>query len=117
MQEERGSAPRRAKTAPKAERETTRLGLVVSELSAEQRRQLGIENGLIIEEIRSNIARADLRVGDIILALVQKGVSHEAKSIEQINKLLAPLGKNANVTLLIRRGEQQIFVTIKGIGD
>ncbi|MDR1848521.1 MAG: DegQ family serine endoprotease [Zoogloeaceae bacterium] len=117
MQDERGTAPRRAKPSPRADRETTRLGLVVSELSAEQRKQLGIENGLIIEEIRSNVARADLRVGDIILALVQKGVSHEAKSVEQINKLLAPLGKNANVTLLIRRGEQQIFVTIKGIGD
>ncbi|MCL2022213.1 MAG: DegQ family serine endoprotease [Betaproteobacteria bacterium] len=117
MQEERTPAPRSGGRAPRAERETPRLGLSVSELSAEQRRQLGVENGLVIEEIRSNAARADLRVGDIILAVVQKGVSHEAKSVEQINKLLAPLGKNANVTLLIRRGEQQIFVTLKGIGD
>jgi len=117
MQEEQASSQRRAERAPRAERETPRLGLAVSELSVEQRRQLGVESGLIIEEIRSNIARADLRVGDIILAVVYKGVSTDAKSVEQINKLLAPLGKNANVTLLIRRGEQQIFVTLKGIGD
>jgi serine protease Do len=117
MREEKIASLRRPDRGQKTERETPRLGLSVSELSAEQRRQLGIENGLIIEEIRSNAARADLRVGDIILAVVQKGVSHEAKSVEQINRLLAPLGKNANVTLLIRRGDQQIFVTIKGIGD
>ncbi|MCL2074949.1 MAG: DegQ family serine endoprotease [Betaproteobacteria bacterium] len=117
MQEDRIPVARGGGRAPRAERETPRLGLSVSELSAEQRRQLGIASGLVIEEIRSNVARADLRVGDIILAVVQNGVSHEAKSVEQINRLLAPLGKNANVTLLIRRGEQQIFVTVKGIGD
>ncbi|MDR2637687.1 MAG: DegQ family serine endoprotease [Zoogloeaceae bacterium] len=115
--QEESVAPVKSERAPKTDREAMRLGLIVSELSAEQKKRLGLAGGLLIEEIRNNVARADLRVGDIILALVNQGVSHEAKSIAQFNKLLAPLGKNANVTLLVRRGEQQIFVTIKGIGD
>jgi serine protease Do len=115
--EETASAQPRPKSASRAEREATRLGLTVSELSAEQRRQLSVGGGLVIEEIHNNAARADLRVGDIILALINKGVTSEVHSLEQFNKLLAPFGKNANITLLVRRGDQQVFITIKGIGD
>ncbi|MDR0674631.1 MAG: DegQ family serine endoprotease [Zoogloeaceae bacterium] len=115
--EERPERNARVKRAPKAEREATRLGLVVSELSAEQRRQLDVAGGLVIEEVRSNAVHADLRAGDIILALIDKGARHEVLNIEQFNKLLAPFGKRANVTLLVRRGDQQVFVTVKGIND
>jgi serine protease Do len=115
--EETASARPRPKSAPREEREAPRLGLTVSELSAEQRRQLGVNGGLVIENIRSNAARADLRVGDIILALINKGVTSEVHNLEQFNKLLAPFGKNANITLLVRRGDQQVFITIKGIGE
>jgi serine protease Do len=117
FKDETASVQPRSKSAHKSEREAPRLGLTVSELSAEQRRQLGVNGGLVIENIRSNAARADLRVGDIILALINKGVTSEVHNLEQFNKLLAPFGKNANITLLVRRGDQQVFITIKGIGD
>jgi serine protease Do len=35
--------------------------------------------------------------------------------VDQFNKLLAQFEKGSNVTLLIRRGEMQTFVTIKGL--
>ncbi|MDR0736012.1 MAG: DegQ family serine endoprotease [Zoogloeaceae bacterium] len=117
IQEEQSERSARVKRAPRAEREATRLGLVVSELSAERQRQLNVSGGLVIEEIRSNAVRADLRVGDIILALIDKGARHEIRGVEQFNKLLAPFGKSANVTLLVRRGDQQVFITVKGIND
>jgi serine protease Do len=117
IQEEKTEREARLKRTPKAEREATRLGLTVSELSAEQQRQLDVSGGLVIEEIRNNAVHADLRVGDIILALIDKGVRNEIRSVAQFNKLLAPFGKNANITLLVRRGEQQVFITVKGVGN
>ena len=99
------------------ERTANRLGLVVSELTAEQKRDLKVNGGLLVEDVRSNAARVDLRRGDLILALISRGESTEIKSSEQFNRLLAPLDKSANVTLLVRRGELQTFVTIKGLAD
>ncbi len=97
------------------EQAANRLGLVVSELSADQKRELKMSAGLIIEDARSVGARADLKPGDIIIAVISKGVTTEVKSVEQFNKLLAPFDKSANVTLLIRRGEMQTFVTVRGL--
>jgi hypothetical protein len=55
-------------------------------------------------------------VGDIILALIDKGTRIDIHGVDQFNKLLAPLDKKL-VTLLVRRGEQQVFITIKDIND
>lgn len=105
------------KAAKPAELAANRLGLVVSELSAEQKRELKVTGGLLVEDIRGNAARADLRPGDVILSLISRGVSTEIKSVDQFNKLLAQFDKAANVTLLVRRGEMQTFVTIKGLPE
>ncbi|WP_300340045.1 DegQ family serine endoprotease [Accumulibacter sp.] len=110
-------AARGTRNAKPVERAANRLGLVVSELTADQRRELNVSGGLVIDDIRNNAARADLRPGDLILAIIARGESTEIKSVEQFNKLLAPLDKSASVTLLVRRGDQQTFVTIKGLPD
>jgi serine protease Do len=94
-----------------------RLGLVLRELTPAQRRSLHSGGGLLVEAIRGNAARTDLQPGDVVLALINRGVTNELKSIDQFNKALAQLAKGANVTLLVRRGEQQTFVTIKGVND
>ena len=93
-----------------------RLGLTVSELTAEQRKRLGVDHGLLVEEVREAAARSDLRAGDVILALISKGNQTDIRSGEQLNGLLAKLDKGAAVTLLVRRGEAQTFVTIRN-GD
>lgn len=100
------------------EQSANRLGLVVSELTAEQRKDLKLASGLLIEDIRGNAARTDLQRGDIILAVISKGTTTELRSVEQFNRVLSQFDKSANVTLLVRRGEVQTFVTIKGLnGD
>jgi serine protease Do len=71
--------------------------------------------GLLIEDVRGTTSRADLRSGDVIVALISKGATTEIKTVDQFNKLIAQFEKGSNVTLLIRRGEMQTFVTIKGI--
>jgi serine protease Do len=100
-----------------AERAANRLGLVVSELTAEQKRELK-SSGLLIEEVRGNTARAELRPGDVILAIISRGESTEFKQRRAVQQAAAgSFDKSANVTLLVRRGELQTFVTIKGLPD
>lgn len=116
VQEEKVAANGRSgKGKGTVDQEANRLGLVVSELTADQKRDLKISNGLVIEDIRGSTSRADLRPGDIILAVISKGATTEVKTVEQFNKLLAQFDKSASVTLLVRRGEMQTFVTIRGL--
>lgn len=98
-----------------SERAANRLGLVVSELTNEQKQSLKISGGLLVEDVRGGTSRADLRPGDVILALIHKGATTDIKSVDQFNKLLSSFDKGSNITLLVRRGEVQTFVTIKGI--
>lgn len=97
------------------EQAANRLGLVVSELTAEQKRELKMGSGLLIEDVRGQGLRSDLRAGDIVIALIAKGATTEVKTVEQFNKLLSQFEKGSNVTLLVRRGEMQTFITIKGL--
>jgi serine protease Do len=93
-----------------------RLGLVLAEPTAEQKRQLGIRQGLVVEEVREG-GRGELRQGDVILAVVQRGVQTDIRSLDQFNSLLSKQDKGSSVTLLVRRGDAQTFVTIKGVQD
>ena len=111
------SSARSGKSPKPVEQAANRLGLIVSELSSDKKRELKINGGLLIEDIRGNAVRADLRPGDIILALITRGVTTEITSIDQFNKLLGQFDKVANITLLVRRGELQTFITIKGLPD
>jgi serine protease Do len=92
---------------------SNRLGLVVSELTEKQREKLNVGSGLLVEDVREN-SRGDFRPGDILLAMIVKGVNTELKTVEQFNKLLAQADKTSSMTLLVRRDDQQVFVTIRG---
>jgi serine protease Do len=117
LQEDRVAANAPATRAkPQAEAPANRLGIVVGELSAEQKKGLSLAHGLVVTEVRPD-SKADVRKGDVLLTLVHKGQHTELKSVEQFNKLLAGLDKNAVITLQVRRGESTAFVTISGLTD
>ena len=105
--------PRAQKPAALA---ANRLGIVVSELSAKQKEELKVSSGLVVTEVKPE-ARAEVRRGDVLMALVHKGQHTELKSIEQLNKLLSGLDKNAVITLQVRRGDAMAFVTVNGLTD
>src|SRR5687767_4107062 len=117
LQEDRiaaSSAPDRAK--PQAAAPANRLGIVVGELSAEQKQGLGVSHGVVVTDVRPD-SKADVRKGDVLMTMVHKGQHTDIKSVEQFNKLLAGLDKNAVITLQLRRGESTAFVTISGLTD
>lgn len=115
MIDEKQAVTRPSRGSRVPEQAVNRLGLVVSELSAEQRRELKMDSGLLIDDVRNASARADLRPGDIIIAVISRGATTEVRTVEQFNRLLARFEKGSNVTLLIRRGEMQTFVTIRNL--
>ena len=94
-----------------------RLGLVLVVPTVEQKRALGIQHGLIVEEVKNGGTRTELRSGDIILSAIIKGSQTDVKSLSQFNDLLQGVDKSATITLLVRRGDAQTFITIKGVPD
>jgi serine protease Do len=106
-------APKERKPGASA---ANRLGIVVSELSGEQKKERGLEHGLLVTDVRAD-ARAELRRGDILLKLVHNGKHTELRSADQLNKLLAGLDKGAVITLQVRRGESTAFVTVTGLAE
>ena len=105
-----------SRAKPPVEAPANRLGIVVGELSAEQKKGLNVSSGLVVTDVRPD-SKADVRKGDVLLTMVHKGQHTELKSVEQFNKLLAGLDKNAVITLQVRRGESTAFVTISGLTD
>ena len=116
LQEDRVAASTPARSKPQAEVAANRLGIVVTELSAEQKKALSLTSGLVVTDVRPD-SKADVRKGDVLLTVVHKGQHTELKSVEQFNKLLTGLDKSAVITLQVRRGESVAFVTISGLAD
>jgi len=118
LQEDRVASADRpgSRAKPQAEAPANRLGIVVGELSAEQKKGLNVSYGLVVTDVRPD-SKADVRKGDVLLTMVHKGQHTELKSVEQFNKILAGLDKNSVITLQVRRGESTAFVTISGLTD
>jgi serine protease Do len=108
-------APRAAKkSAPQAKEKAkpNRMGLVLSDLTDDQKKELEVKNGVLIEDI-TGLARGNIQSGDVILAVISKGATIDAKSADQVNALVAKLEKGAAVTFLLRRGDAQFYSSVK----
>jgi len=105
--------PRRNSTpSPKEKAKPNRMGLVLADLTDEQKKELDLKSGVLIEDL-AGVVRGNVQAGDVITAIIQRGQATEAKSAAQVNDLLAKLEKGAPVTLQLRRGEAQFFATLR----
>ncbi len=108
-----GELPEKTGGRPaKASKATNKLGLTLIELSEEQKKELKLSNGLLVEDAEGPAARAGVGKGDIILALN----NYDVKSVEQFNELVAQYGSGRNIALLIRRGDRSMYVPIRTNG-
>ena len=112
MPEDRVASRQGGRSRP-TEQAANRLGFVVSNLTAEQKREMKVEHGVLVEDVRQNV-RADVRSGDLITAVTAKGQTSEVKTAEQFNKLVSQTDRNVTLTLHVRRGENNVFVTVRG---
>jgi serine protease Do len=87
----------------------SRLGMTLSEPTAEQRKELKITGGILVEEAQGPAAKAGIRRGDIILAVNNQDV----KSLEQFTQLMAQFDKGKIVAMLVRRGGNALYIPFR----
>jgi serine protease Do len=113
MKEDAAVVPGRGgRDAPKEKGKPNRMGLVLSDLTDDQKKEAGVKSGVLVEDVAANV-RGNVQPGDVILVIVNRGQSIEAKSAAQVNDLIAKLDKGAPVTLQLKRGEQQFFSSLR----
>ncbi|MBC7779593.1 MAG: PDZ domain-containing protein [Proteobacteria bacterium] len=88
-----------------------RQGLSVLDPTPEQRNQLrlGPGAGVLVEDAQGSAARAGVRRGDLIVAINNV----EIKSADQFNTLITQFERGRNVALLVRRGDNSIYVPLR----
>jgi serine protease Do len=84
-----------------------KLGLALRPLQEGEKRQAGVGEGLLIENVSGAAERAGVQPGDVLLAV--NGTP--AKSLEQVRSAVAKADKS--VALLIQRGDDKIFVPVR----
>ncbi|MBX9633142.1 MAG: DegQ family serine endoprotease [Burkholderiales bacterium] len=106
-------ADRQPKKPAKAGDAVAKLGMTLTELTADQRKELGIASGLLVEDAQGNAAKAGIRRGDILMAINNQDV----KTLEQLNQIIGQFEKSRSVALLIRRGESSLYVPLRLNGN
>jgi serine protease Do len=87
-----------------------RLGLAVSELTAEQMKELEVSGGLLIQEVKGGAARvAGLQRGDVLLAIGNVSI----RSLKQFNQILKQVPQHRNIALLVRRDNAASYVALR----
>jgi len=85
------------------------MGLVVGELTDEQKKELKLRGGVRVDAADGLAARAGLREGDVIVAIANTEVLN-VKAFEQV---LAKADKSKPINVLFRRGEWAQYAVIR----
>ena len=85
------------------------LGLVVTDLTDAQKKELGVKAGVRVESATDVAARAGLREGDVIVQLA----GHEVANVKDFDTVLSKADKGKPLAVMFRRGNWTQFVTIK----
>ncbi|MFC5521446.1 DegQ family serine endoprotease [Polaromonas jejuensis] len=84
-----------------------KLGLALRPLQPDERQQVGVDNGLVVQQASGPAAMAGVQSGDVLISI--NGVP--VKSVEQVRSVVAKSEKS--VALLIQRGDSKIFVPVR----
>ena len=99
------SAPSKGATKP----EVNRIGLILNELTPQQKKKLNGKNGLLVTDSQGAAALAGVRRGDVVLGINNS----EVTTVEQFNKTLTSVPNGKTVAVLVLRGEGTLYVPIK----
>ena len=84
-----------------------KLGVAVRPLTADEKREGNLASGVVVEQSGGAAARAGIQPGDII-------VSVNGTPVKDVDQLRDAVAKSKNqVALLVKRGDDQIFVPVK----
>ncbi len=94
---------------PKGSPAAQSVGLTVSELGAEQKKELKLKGGVKVEAATDSAARAGIREGDIIVAIGNT----EVGSMKEFDAAVAKADKTKPIPVLLRRGELATYLLIR----
>ncbi|WP_454733843.1 MULTISPECIES: DegQ family serine endoprotease [Cupriavidus] len=83
-----------------------KLGLAVRPLSPTEKRDSGIDGGLVVEDVAGPAAKVGIQPGDVILSINGTPIS----SADQLRALVSKAGKQ--VALLVQRDDARIFIPL-----
>ena len=85
------------------------LGLRVTDLTAAQKKALGVRGGVQVAEAGGPAARAGMRPGDVVLAIANT----EVASVKDFEAALAKADQSKPVNVLVRRDEWAQYLLIR----
>ena len=83
-----------------------KLGLALRPLQPEEKQEVGIDSGLLVQQASGPAALAGVQAGDVLISI--NGIP--VKNIDQVRATVAKSDKS--VALLIQRGDAKIFVPV-----
>ena len=97
------------KADPKPPGTPNRLGLIVKDIGADDKKELKLGQGVIVDDVDGAAERAGIQAGDLILAFNTVDV----KTAAQFADLVAKMDAKKPAALLIKRGEESRYVTLR----
>jgi serine protease Do len=90
---------------------TELAGMHVRDLTESERKQIGLEKGgVLVIAVDAGAARdAGIREGDILMSVNNAAI----KDSHQLKTLMKKLGNKRSVPVLVRRGDSQVFLSLK----
>jgi serine protease Do len=104
---------KKGKKDDKNEQGANALGLTTSDLSDEQKKELGVDHGVLIESAEGPSQAVGLRPGDV----VQRVKDTDITDSKQLNALVAKLEPKRSVPVLVTRSGASQFLLIKPNGQ
>lgn len=89
-------------------KEVNKLGLLVDDLTVDERRELGVTNGVVVKRAEAPASMVGIGEGDVIVRIGRTDVT----SAKQFNDLVEKIEVGRSAALLIRRGQNSTFVVI-----
>ncbi|ROZ72775.1 DegQ family serine endoprotease [Ramlibacter sp. WS9] len=96
---------------PKGSPAAQSVGLSVSDMSAEQKKDLKLKGGVKVEAVTDAAARAGIHEGDIIVAIGNT----EIASVKDFDAVIAKVDKTKPIPVLLRRGELATYLLIRPV--
>ncbi len=86
-----------------------KIGLDLADLTAEQRKELDLSGGVIVQGVSALAARAGLQAGDVITSINNT----EVHNVQEFNQILSRLDPKKMLALLVHRSDGSEFITLR----
>ncbi|MEY4430007.1 MAG: hypothetical protein RLZZ182_2696 [Pseudomonadota bacterium] len=85
------------------------LGLTLAELTVDQKRELKVAGGVLVQDVDGPSESAGLRAGDVILQMANAQID----SVRQFEAVLAKVDRQKAIPLLVRRSDSTGYVLVR----